>query len=325
MKNVTTSKSQPNVPFLYEMAISFFEAARFGLDPVLDEIDGYKELTIEADGSRPPPEHVSRKLAQLSPSAFFRHVGTSLAATTNLGLAYVHTLRLLSFLTRQKDSLPRGANKLILPKLYDALPDATQESLNELYNDVGAHDFYMEVSTRSFTEESGDEAPFRDRGLRPALTEWQTRGILHDSHLSITETSVIRVFIPLRAVLVLDSILANQIAPALGINYKPMDNEMSSRTENPQLEWDGNRISVSLPDKLGRVFEASWAPPVTSIVRIRESGTQAWSLGFETPFKKGTFIDLKPNTEYDVKVTFKNEAGESEPTVSSFKTAPNSE
>ena len=325
MKNVTASKSQPNVPFLYEMAVSFFEAARFGLDPVLEEIGGYKELTIEADGSRPPPEHVSRKLSQLSPSAFFRHVGTSLAATTNLGLAYVHTLRLLSFLTRQKDSLPRGANKLILPKLYDALPDSTQESLNKLYNDVGAHDFYMEVSTQSFTEESGDEAPSRDRGLRPALAEWQTRGILHDSHLSITETSVIRVFIPFRAVLVLDSILANQIAPALGITYKPMDNQMSNRTGNPQVEWDGNRISVSLPDKLGRTFEASWVPAVTSIVRIRESGTQAWSPGFETPFFKGAFRDLKPDTEYDVQVTYKGDEGEREQKISSFKTDPISE
>lgn len=325
MKNVTANKLQPHVPFLYEMATSFFEAARLGLDPVLMAIDGYQELGVGNDGRRLPAEHVSRKFAQLSRSAFFRHVGASLAATTNLGLAYVHTLRLLSFLTQQKDTLPRNANKPNLPKLYDALPDATQRSLNRLFNEVDAHDFEIEVSAGSFPEDSNDEALSGGRGLRSALTEWQAQGMLQDSHLSLTGTKIIRVFIPLRAVLVLDRILANQIAPKLGVDYKTMDKQMSGRTEKPQLKWDGEEISVSLPDKLGRPFEASWNPVVTSIVRIKESGGQVWSPGFETPFGGCTFVDLKPDTEYDVQVTHKNDAGESEPVISSFKTAPTPE
>ena len=103
-----------------------------------------------------------------------------------------------------------------------------------------------------------------------------------------------------------------------------MDQQMSSRTENPVLRWDGEMISVSLPDKLGRVLEARWNPTVTSVVRIRESGTEAWSPGFETPFNMCSFVDLKPDTEYDVQVTHKNDVGESKPSISSMKTDPKS-
>ena len=44
MTRAGTHKPQPHVPFLYEMVISFFEAARVTLDPVLEAIDGYREL-----------------------------------------------------------------------------------------------------------------------------------------------------------------------------------------------------------------------------------------------------------------------------------------
>ena len=81
-------------------------------------------------------------------------------------------------------------------------------------------------------------------------------------------------------------------------------------------------ISVSLPDKLGRTLEARWNPTVTSVIRIREAGTVAWSPGFETPFNMCSFVDLQPDTEYDLQVTHKNDAGESEPTISTIKTDP---
>ena len=141
--------------------------------------------------------------------------------------------------------------------------------------------------------------------------------MLQDSHLSLS--GAIRVFIPLRSVLVLDRILADQVAPTLGRDYKTMDQQMSSRTENPLLKWDGEMIAVSLPDKLGRTLEARWNPTITSVVRIRESGTEAWSPGFETPFNMCSFVDLKPDSEYDLQVTHKNEAGESEPVITTIK------
>ena len=328
MTGSDTRQYHPDVPFIYEMVISFFEAARASLDPVLQAIDGYRELQTEHDGRPAAPDHVVRKFAQLPDGMAARYVGACLCATTNLGFAYVHSFRLLSFLTQYKDALPANAAKPHLAKLFDALPITTQDALSNIYHQVGAHDFEMELSTGPLPKEDRNEDTSSGRDFRSTLAYWQSRGMLHDSHFALSgasRASVIRILIPLRSVLLLDRILAEQIAPRLGREYRTMDQQMSSRTDNPQLTWDGEMISVSLPDKLGRTLEARWNPTVTSVVRIRESGTEAWSPGFETPFNKCSFVDLKPDTEYDVQVTHKNNVGESEPAITSIKTGPRAE
>ena len=328
MTGADTQNFHPHVPFLYEMVISFFEAARETLDPVLQAIDGYRELETDKDGRPAVPDHVARKFAELPGGVAVRHVGACLSATTNLGLAYVHSFRLLGFLTQNKDALPANAATPHLVKLFDALPTASREALCNVYDQVGAHDFEMEMSTGPFPEETRDEPPSGGRNFRSTLAYWQSIGMLHDSHLSLSgagHASAIRIYIPLRSMLVLDRILADQIAPRLGRDYKTMDQQMSSRTEDPVLKWDGKLIYVSLPDKLGHTVEARWNPTVTSVVRIRESGTEVWSPGFETPFNKCSFVDLKPDTEYDVQVTHKNDVGESEPAITSIKTSPRAE
>ncbi len=325
MTGVDTQNYHPHVPFLYEMVISFFGAARETLDPVLQAIDGYRELEADHDGRPVAPDHVARKFAELPSGVAVGHVGACLSATTNLGLAYVHSFRLLSFLTQNKDALPANAAKPNLAKLFDALPTATRDALSNVYEEVRAHDFEMEMNTGPLPKETRDELPSGGRDFRSTLAYWQSNGMLHDSHYSLSGTShesAIRIFIPLRTMLVLDRILASQIAPRLGRDYKTMDQQMSSRTEDPVLKWDGEMIYVSLPDKLGGILEARWNPTVTSVVRIRESGTEAWSPGFETPFNKCSFVDLKPDCEYEVKVTHKNDVGESEPAITSIKTSP---
>ncbi len=323
MTSVDIQKSHPQVPFLYEMVISFFESTRETLDPVLQAIDGYRKLETDSDGKPTAPDHVARKFAELPDGVAVRYVGACLSATTNLGLAYVHSFRLLSFLTQNKDALPANVAKPHLVKLYDALPIASREALCNVYNQVGAHDFEMEMSAGPFPKKTREEPIYSGGNLRATLAYWQSSRMLHDSHLSLSaadSTPVMRIFIPLRSVFVLDRIIADQIAPKLGRNYKTMDQQMSSRTKDPVLKWEGESIFVSLPDKLGRVLEVKWNPTVTSVVRIRESGTKVWSPGFETPFNRCSFVDLKPNTEYDVQVTHKNNVGESEPAISSFKT-----
>ena len=328
MTGADTQKYHPHVPFLYEMVISFFEAARETLDPVLQTIDGYRELETDHDGRPAAPDHVARKFAELPGGAAVHHVGACLSATTNLGLAYVHSFRLLSFLTQNKDALPPNVAKPHLAKLFDALPTASREALCNVYNQVETHDFEMEMSTGPFPEENRDKLQSSGRDFRSTLAYWQSSGMLQDSHLSLSgasHASAIRIFIPLRSMLILDRILADQIAPRLGRDYRTMDQQMSSRTADPQLMWDGEMISVSLPDKLGRILEVRWNPTVTSVVRIRESGTEAWSPGFETPFNMCSFVDLKSETEYDVQVTHKNDFGESEPAITSIKTSPRAE
>ena len=181
----------------------------------------------------------------------------------------------------------------------------------------------MEVSFGPQPPDKHDKSSSGPRDFRQLLAYWQAREMLHESHLLLggsTGTPVMRFLIPLRTVLVMDGILSEQVAPRLGLAYNAMDEHMSSRTEDPKLEWDGETISVTLPDKLGRVVEAKWTPTVTSVVRIREAGQSTWSPGFETPFNRCTFLDLKPDTEYQVKLTHKNAAGEGPASISTMKT-----
>ena len=324
MPSADSKHLQQQVPFLYEMALSFFHTARATLDPVLQAIDGYRELDALEDGRPVAPNRVAGKLAELHGEAVVHHVGACLSAATTLGLAYVHTFRLLSIITQGTDPLSPQTDKPHLAKLYDALPRSVQEALTQIYHEVDSHDFEMNFSTEPFTDDRNERvSPGGD--FRAQLADWQSRGLLQESHLSLSGRPATRLFIPLRSVLILDRIIGDQVAPRLGQNYKIMDQHMSSRMENPRLAWDGEMISVSLPNKIGRVVEAKWVPPYTSVVRIREFGTDEWSLGFETPFNMCSFVDLKSDTKYEVQVTYKNDAGEGEPAIIAMKTDPNIE
>ena len=187
--------------------------------------------------------------------------------------------------------------------------------------------FEFELSAEPLASESEDEDQDRVRGFRSQLAYWQKHGLLHDSHLSlavIPDRPVTRFFIPLRSVLILDIILADHIAPVLGRCYRKMDEQLSSLNEDPKLEWKEGLIHVTLPDKVGRTLEARWKPTVTSVVRIRETGTESWGTGFETPFNSCSFVDLKPETEYEVQITRKNDESEGPPAVFTIKAQPES-
>ncbi|MDE0101571.1 MAG: fibronectin type III domain-containing protein [Bryobacterales bacterium] len=95
---------------------------------------------------------------------------------------------------------------------------------------------------------------------------------------------------------------------------------MPKQTTHPNIEWNGKTIFVTLPDNRGQVIKARWNPSVTSVVRIREAGAGEWSPGFETPLTHCQFAGLKPDTEYQCEVRFKNAAGEGEPAYTSIRT-----
>lgn len=87
----------------------------------------------------------------------------------------------------------------------------------------------------------------------------------------------------------------------------------------PPVHWDGNTktFSIVLSGMSGLrekdTLEAEWKPPITYIVRIREPNGGRWSIGFETPLTGCGFVDLRPDTEYEVEVRSKNSSGESKP------------
>lgn len=90
----------------------------------------------------------------------------------------------------------------------------------------------------------------------------------------------------------------------------------------PSVEWTDGEFIVSLPLQ-GRVVDAKWRPETTTVVRIREAGTQDWSPGFETPLNGCNFVGLEPNTEYEIQVTHKNAVGEGPPAILMCRTEPN--
>ncbi len=101
----------------------------------------------------------------------------------------------------------------------------------------------------------------------------------------------------------------------------------TAHQERPPVAWDGqtNTFSivlstVGLGD--GEGVEAQWTPPITYVVRIREAGTGNWSVGFETPLTGCGFVDLKPDTEYEIEVRSKKEHGESDPVSVRVHTNP---
>ncbi|MDE0102049.1 MAG: hypothetical protein OXN89_06695 [Bryobacterales bacterium] len=169
MPRADTHPLHRHVPFLYEMVISLLEAVVETLDPVLQAIDGFRELWTNQDGRPATPDHVARKLAGLPPSVAVRHVGACVSATTNLGLAYVHSFRVLSFLSRSEDVLPSNTDNPHLAKLFDVLRTAGRETLCQVYNQVGAHDFETELCTGQFSKEAGDEIPSNGRHFHSAL------------------------------------------------------------------------------------------------------------------------------------------------------------
>lgn len=104
--------------------------------------------------------------------------------------------------------------------------------------------------------------------------------------------------------------------------------ETSSQTK-PPVSWNGETktFSIVLSGLKGigatESLEAEWVPPITYVVRLREVGTDEWSVGFETPLTGVSFVYLKPNTEYEMELRSKNAHGESAPVLARARTKPN--
>ena len=91
------------------------------------------------------------------------------------------------------------------------------------------------------------------------------------------------------------------------------------------VRWNGTSYDICLP--WPDVPHQQWlevvvTPQVTYVVRLRESGTDKWLVGVETPLTSCTFLDLKPNTEYEMEVRAKNADGETAPAVVTCRTGP---
>ena len=95
---------------------------------------------------------------------------------------------------------------------------------------------------------------------------------------------------------------------------------------SPPVTWDGNSRTFSIVlhglkgVNVDDGIEVQWSPSVTYVVRIRELGQPGWSIGVETPLQAISFVDLKPDTEYEMEVRTKNSGGESSPVMMRTRT-----
>ena len=89
---------------------------------------------------------------------------------------------------------------------------------------------------------------------------------------------------------------------------------------SPEIKWEDKTWLVTLPMEDGKVLNAKWQPGITYVIRIREAGTEQWSFGFETPIPGCTFVDLKPDTEYELQARTRNAASEGDPRLFRIRT-----
>ena len=98
---------------------------------------------------------------------------------------------------------------------------------------------------------------------------------------------------------------------------------MVDNAPKPPVEWNGKAYTICVPGEApGKWMEFSVTPRITYVIRVRELGTSEWILGIETPLTTCSFVGLKPDTDYEMEVRAKNEAGESDPAVVSCHTGP---
>ena len=96
---------------------------------------------------------------------------------------------------------------------------------------------------------------------------------------------------------------------------------MPQDPQPPFVKWDPDtrQFEVSLPTPEG-FFDARWVLPASFVLRIKEEEADEWSPGFETPFNRCTFRDLKPDTTYILELRAKTDEEIGKPVYSRART-----
>ncbi|MCY4656009.1 MAG: hypothetical protein OXC80_04240 [Gammaproteobacteria bacterium] len=327
--NEERSKLKSHIPFVYEMILSFFESARESLEPFILKFGHEFSIAMANGDTSKAPDQFIDIFGKLPPFHRIKFISACLTSTTNLGLAYVHALRLLVMLSGGTDPIAgptRSHKKILLVDLFDALAEDTRLKLDKSYEKVNSIDLEMDIVPGSHPPEWREEAKSHPVDFRQLLVDWDKRDLLQESHslLQDFEETLFRFLIPFRSMYILDLMIKTSIAPQLGVEYTSISKQDFGKKARPKVSWDGSTFGVSLPSRLGGTIEATWKVNSTSVIRIRETGTEEWSPGFVTPFDNCTFADLKPDTEYEVSLSYLTDTVESNPIVKETRTKPSS-
>ena len=81
------------------------------------------------------------------------------------------------------------------------------------------------------------------------------------------------------------------------------------------VRWDGTTFWIQVED-----LEMQWTPITLYLARIRCAGEGDWSMSVETPLRTLRFIDLIPDTEYEIELRAKTGTDISSPVYEVFRT-----
>ena len=91
------------------------------------------------------------------------------------------------------------------------------------------------------------------------------------------------------------------------------------------VTWNGRSFDICLQGMHAMkdensVLDVNWEPPYMIVYKVRESGTDEWSVGFELPLMNVKLVDLKPDTEYDYVMRLVTKDGMVDSTYNTFRT-----
>lgn len=200
---------------------SLINTARFLLTPVHEKLRlPYQKLT-DAKGLPLPEDIVAEPLKGLPAEQVLSMAAASCVASTNLGNAYEHTLRLLKYLESGHDVKLKSGQKHKLSKLYLELSEPLSNKLDAIVKAIDSADVQLEVSIGAYTRPPADPPLTNDwPGFAAMLESWDRTTPMHTQHYMFLEAtpgnkSRVRVAIPYLSLHVLGRILREVLAPAI--------------------------------------------------------------------------------------------------------------
>lgn len=222
-------KSSRPLLFLHRYGViqAFLTSARALLGPVHDELSLREPIGVDPSGVPLPPDRLTERIASIPQPRNAFLMASCCVASANLGYAYEHTFRLLKYIDTGSDTKLRGVRRHKLAALYRELPDQLQSRLEDIYGRVKSHEAELHQMFGKPTEPPREPPPKHDSKLLNQLEHWDRNGLLHRSHYAYTRItgkshSHVLIFIPLRSLYFIESILSEELAPRIGLRVRFM-------------------------------------------------------------------------------------------------------
>ena len=301
------------------MVCSHVDAANALVDSMTDLCALIPQIGKTRTGRPRAPDLVAEWFGKLPMSNQAAVIGKIATINVNMGYAWEGAFKLL--LDIEGIEYQTGSDGHNLPQLYKKLPDQTKQSICDLYRQVDLTDleflecFSDTARSQGFPRKKSPGHPTFGSDLEYYHQQEYFQRSRY-KYVNVTTAKPILCLLPLRFLKLIKEAIDHVITPKLSLTRKnepsSTTNSMLTNRDEPKVAWNGKEFKLALPIN-GNLLEAQITPRFVYIVQTRESGTTDWGPGFETPFSNFRFVKLKPDTEYEYKVTPKEDGQEREP------------